>query len=139
MAATPTGNRADRRPVLGQWRDVAATRGFLPFSVAMIGTYVLSYQVYLALPLHARTLAGQGDLGTALVTALYVVSGGVTIAAQMKVTAWCRARWGRPVRSVVAWSCSVRRSCPCCSPMPCSSCSPTSAPWPRPWWGWRRC
>ena len=60
----------------------------------MIGTYVLSYQVYLALPLHARTLAGRGNLGTALVTALYVVSGGVTIVAQMKVTAWCRARWG---------------------------------------------
>lgn len=91
---TDGGTEADRRPVLTQWRDVAATRGFLPFSVAMIGTYVLSYQVYLALPLHARTLAGQGDLGTALVTALYVVSGGVTIAAQMKVTAWCRARWG---------------------------------------------
>ncbi|MEU9821714.1 MULTISPECIES: MFS transporter [unclassified Pseudonocardia] len=88
------GTDADRRPVLTQWRDVAATRGFLPFSVAMIGTYVLSYQVYLALPLHARTLAGDGELGTALVTALYVVSGGVTIAAQMKVTAWCRARWG---------------------------------------------
>ncbi|MEK6467205.1 MDR family MFS transporter [Pseudonocardia alni] len=88
------GGDADRRPILAQWRDVATTRGFLPFSVAMIGTYVLSYQVYLALPLHARTLAGDGNLGTALVTALYVVSGGVTIAAQMKVTTWCRARWG---------------------------------------------
>lgn len=88
------GDGAERRPVLAQWHGVASTRGFLPFSVAMIGTYVLAYQVYLALPLHARTLAGEGNRGTALVTALYVVSGGVTIAAQMKVTAWCRVRWG---------------------------------------------
>lgn len=85
---------APSRPVLSQWRDVASTRGFVAFSTAMVGTYVLSYQIYLALPLHARTLAGEGGHATALVTALYVVSGGVTIVAQMKVTAWCRQRWG---------------------------------------------
>jgi MFS family permease len=89
----------ERRPLLRQWRDVATTRGFLPFAVAMIGTYVLSYQIYLALPLHARTLLGSGDAATALVTGIYVVSGAVTIASQMKVTAWCRARWG-PARSL---------------------------------------
>ena len=89
----------ERRPLLRQWRDVAATRGFLPFAVAMIGTYVLSYQIYLALPLHARTLLGSGDSATALVTGIYVVSGAVTIASQMKVTAWCRMRWG-PARSL---------------------------------------
>lgn len=88
------GGGEERAPLLRQWRGVAATRGFLPFAVAMIGTYVLSYQIYLALPLHARTLLGAGDASTVLVTGIYVVSGAVTIAAQMKVTAWCRDRWG---------------------------------------------
>lgn len=88
-----------RPPVLRQWRDVATTRGFLPFSVAMVGSYVLSYQIYLALPLQARSLFGSGESSTVLVAGVYVVSGGVTIAAQMKLTAWCRQRWG-PERSL---------------------------------------
>ena len=80
--------------VLTQWRGIAANRGFLLFSIAMIGSYVLSYQVYLALPLQARTLVSTGTGSTVVVAAVFAVSGGVTIAAQMKVTAWCRARWG---------------------------------------------
>ncbi|MBN9801218.1 MFS transporter [Pseudonocardia sp. UM4_GMWB1] len=87
-------SREDGRSVLAQWRDVATTRGFVPFAVAMIGTYVLSYQIYLALPLYTRSLLGGGDSATMLVTAVYVVSGGVTVATQMRVTAWCRDRWG---------------------------------------------
>ena len=40
--------------MLAQWRGILANRPFLLFSVAMIGSYVLSFQVYLALPLEVR-------------------------------------------------------------------------------------
>ena len=38
------------------WRTVLANRRFVLFAAAMIGSYVLSFQVYLALPLHAAAL-----------------------------------------------------------------------------------
>ena len=44
-------------------RSRSANRPFLLFSLAMIGSYVLSFQVYLALPLETRRLAPSGDGG----------------------------------------------------------------------------
>ncbi|GJF01717.1 MFS transporter [Pseudonocardia sp. D17] len=88
-----TAARGEPSSVLRQWARVASSRGFLLFSLAMIGSYVLSYQVYLALPLQARAIATAVD-PTVLVAAVFAVSGGVTITAQMGVTAWCRRRWG---------------------------------------------
>jgi MFS family permease len=78
--------------VLSQWRGIFANRPFLLFSAAMIGAYVLSFQVYLALPLEVRRLAGEGELGTSAVALLFAVSGLSTILGQTKVTAWCKAR-----------------------------------------------
>ncbi|WP_459545920.1 MFS transporter [Nocardia sp. X0981] len=83
---------AEPTSVLQDWRTVAANRRFLWFSLAMIGSYVLSFQVYLALPLQAEYLAG--DHAQALVSALFVVSGIVTVAGQLRITAWFGARWG---------------------------------------------
>ncbi|MCF7552685.1 MFS transporter [Pseudonocardia sp. WMMC193] len=80
--------------VLRQWAQVASSRGFLLFSLAMIGSYVLSFQVYLALPLQARAIALAAVDPTVVVAGVFAVSGGVTIAAQMGVTAWCRAHLG---------------------------------------------
>ncbi|MFC9968974.1 MFS transporter [Nocardia ignorata] len=78
--------------VLEDWRTVVSNRRFLAFSVAMIGSYVLSFQVYLALPLQAEFIAGaQAQI---LVSALFVVSGVVAVAGQLRITAWLRARWG---------------------------------------------
>ncbi len=90
--ATPTS-------VLEDWRTVVANRRFLAFSVAMIGSYVLSFQVYLALPLQAEFIAGENS--QMLVSALFVVSGIVAVAGQLRITAWLRARWG-PGKSLVA-------------------------------------
>ena len=59
----------------------------------MIGSYVLTFQVYLALPLEIRRLGGDGELGTAAVGMLFAVSGLSTIIGQTRVTAWCRARY----------------------------------------------
>ncbi|MFE6676822.1 MFS transporter [Streptomyces sp. NPDC057729] len=87
-----------RQGVLADWRAVASNRPFLLFSAAMIGSYVLSFQVYLALPLQAQRAApGSGD---GVTTALFAVSAGVAAAGQLRITAWARARWS-PGRSVV--------------------------------------
>ncbi|WP_426365012.1 MFS transporter [Streptomyces sp. E-08] len=71
----------------GQFRTVLAHRTFWLFSLAMTGSYVLSFQVYLALPLAAG--------GTAATTALFVVSALVALAGQLRITAWCRRRLSR--------------------------------------------
>jgi MFS family permease len=83
----------DREGVLAQWRGILANRPFLLFSGAMIGSYVLSFQVYLALPLEVRRVGGDGEFGTAAVAALFAVSGLSTIVGQTRVTAWCKARY----------------------------------------------
>ncbi|MGW3473227.1 MDR family MFS transporter [Saccharopolyspora sp. NPDC000995] len=79
--------------VLEDWRSVISNRSFVSFSIAMIGSYVLSFQVYLALPLEAQRLAGDGLPGTATVAALFAVSGVLAIAGQVRITAWCKQRW----------------------------------------------
>ncbi len=84
-----TGNPQAPR---AQWRGILANRPFLLFSTAMVGSYVLAFQIYLALPLEVRRLGGDGTFDTAAVAALFAVSGLSTIAFQTKVTAWCKAR-----------------------------------------------
>ncbi|MGW6455069.1 MFS transporter [Streptomyces sp. NPDC055078] len=92
------GNDADARPdggpesVLSQWRGILANRSFVLFSLAMVGSYVMTFQVYLALPLEVRRLGGEGRFGTAAVAVLFAVSGLSTILFQTRVTAWCKAR-----------------------------------------------
>ncbi len=97
-----SGDTADPRAssVVTQWRSVLANRSFVLFSIAMIGSYVLAFQVYLALPLEVRRLAGGGVAGTVGVATLFAVSGLLAIAGQMRITAWCRSRWG-PGRCLV--------------------------------------
>ncbi|MFB7515842.1 MDR family MFS transporter [Streptomyces sp. NPDC056144] len=76
----------------GQFRTVLSHRTFWLFSLAMTGSYVLSFQVYLALPLAAGDTAGGGVW---LTTALFVVSALVALAGQLRITAWCRRRLSR--------------------------------------------
>ncbi|MEV7679973.1 MFS transporter [Streptomyces sp. NPDC088341] len=87
------------------WRQQAGTvlrnRPFWLFAAAMTGSYVLSFQMYLALPLETRRLVGDGAYGTAATSALFAVSGLVALAGQMRITAWCRRRW-TPHRCLVA-------------------------------------
>ncbi|SEF18906.1 MFS transporter [Jiangella alba] len=89
----------DRRPfepapsVLAGWRIVFANRRFLAFSVVMAGSYVLSFQVYLALPLETGRLASSPGAATVAVGILFAVSGLIAVAGQLRVTEWCRRRW----------------------------------------------
>ncbi|MEV7520283.1 MFS transporter [Streptomyces sp. NPDC091371] len=97
-ARRPDGGRPEG--VLAQWRGILANRPFLLFSLAMIGSYVMTFQVYLALPLEVRRLGGEGAGGTAAVAVLFAVSGLSTILFQTRVTAWCKARM-EPGRALV--------------------------------------
>ncbi|MCV7281409.1 MFS transporter [Mycolicibacterium flavescens] len=82
----------EKTSILQDWRAVAANRSFLLFAVAMIGSYVLSFQVYLAMPLQARSLFPHSD---SVVTAMiFVVSGVVAVIGQMRITRWFARRWG---------------------------------------------
>ncbi|WP_133051428.1 MFS transporter, partial [Mycobacteroides abscessus] len=91
--AEPERN-ADRAPVLTSWRSVVSNKAFLLFSGAMIGSYVLTFQVYLALPLQAALLTDDKKSETVLVTSIFVVSGLVAIAGQVRLTGWLSARFG---------------------------------------------
>ena len=88
--APPQGGKTSVRD---DWRVVLTNRSFLLFATAMIGSYVLSFQVYLALPLHARQLAPEHE--TLIVAAVFAVSGLVAVAGQMRITRWFAGRWGR--------------------------------------------
>ncbi|GLX93600.1 MFS transporter [Herbidospora sp. NBRC 101105] len=87
VLALPPGPETRTGPagVLADWRAVLANRPFVLFAGVMTGSYVLSFQVYLALPL------ALGDPGA--VTLLFVVSGGIAVLGQLRITAWARARW----------------------------------------------
>ena len=85
------GPAPDKATILDDWRIVLNNRSFLLFAAAMIGSYVLSFQVYLALPLQATFLSPRYE--SALVAAIFVVSGLVGVAGQLRITRWFAARW----------------------------------------------
>ena len=75
--------------VVRDWRTALANRAFVLFSLAMTGSYVLNFQVYLGLPIEVRRVTG-GELG---VTLLFVVSGGLAVLGQVRITSWAKGRW----------------------------------------------
>ncbi|WP_262697403.1 MULTISPECIES: MFS transporter [Streptomyces] len=84
--------------VVAQWRTVLANRPFLLFSTAMIGSYVLTFQVYLALPLAADHALGSN--GTKATSGLFVVSAAVAVVGQLRLTRWVMRNW-RPDQALV--------------------------------------
>ncbi|MEV0464640.1 MFS transporter [Nocardia tengchongensis] len=92
LPARRSAEPAVRTSVLEDWRTVVANRRFVAFAAAMVGSYVLSFQVYLALPLQAEYLAGAR--AQTVTSALFVISGVVAVAGQLRITAWFRSRWG---------------------------------------------
>ena len=90
-----TLSSGERTRIRDDWRAVLANRTFVLFAITMISSYVLSFQVYLALPLHAAVVVGPDRDDTALVTALFVVSGLVAVLAQLRITTLCKRWLGR--------------------------------------------
>jgi len=72
---------------------VARNRRFVVFSAAMIGSYVLSFQMYLALPLEAKRLASTDLAATIAVSVLFAVSGLIAVAGQLRIVEACKRRW----------------------------------------------
>ncbi|MFE9795505.1 MFS transporter [Streptomyces goshikiensis] len=91
LPARPAAGGGRESRVLTQWRTVVANRPFLLFSWAMIGSYVLTFQVYLALPLAAGDAFGRA--GTQATTLLFVLSAALAVAGQLRLTGWAKARW----------------------------------------------
>ncbi|MFG1665198.1 MFS transporter [Streptomyces sp. Y7] len=82
------------RAVAADWRTVASNRPFLLFAAAMSGSYLLAFQVYLALPLKARELFGAQ---TGLVTGvIFSVSAAAALSGQLKLTAWAKRQLSGP-------------------------------------------
>ncbi|MEU4733401.1 MFS transporter [Streptomyces sp. NPDC023588] len=85
---------APRTRLTGDWREAAGSRGFLPFSLAMIGMYGLENQLYLLLP-HAalRACGWDGSIGL-----LFLAGTVAHLLFQLRITrrlkaAGSRARW----------------------------------------------
>ncbi|GAA2338351.1 MFS transporter [Streptomyces violaceusniger] len=101
LPARPPAGRGTEpawRAVAADWRAIAANRPFLLFAAAMTGSYVLAFQVYLALPLRARELFGTH---TGEVTgAVFAVSALAALAGQLKLTAWAKRNLPGP-RAIV--------------------------------------
>ncbi|NGO14561.1 MFS transporter [Streptomyces sp. HC44] len=86
------------RAVAADWWTIAANRPFLLFAAAMSGSYVLAFQVYLALPLRARELFGEQ---AGLVTgAVFAVSALAALSGQLKLTVWAKRTLSGP-RAIV--------------------------------------
>ena len=83
------------QPVLRDWAEVMANRGFLLFAAVMLASSVMQSQAYLTLPLEARRATGSDTA----VGALFVVASVLTIVGQVRVTTWCQARY-RPAEAV---------------------------------------
>ncbi|RSS80799.1 MFS transporter [Streptomyces sp. WAC06614] len=84
--AAPAGTLS----VWGQWRQVVSHRPFLLFAAAMTGSYVLTFQVYLVLPLAAQGALGED--GTKVTSGLFVLSAAVAVAGQLRLTGWATRR-----------------------------------------------
>lgn len=137
----------ERESVVSQWRSIVRNRAFLLFSTAMIGSYVLTFQVYLALPLEVRRLGGEGEFGTAAVALLFAASGLATILGQTRVTAWCKERmvpgqalaWGLMSMGLGFVPLLAATALPVPGGGSGSGCSPPSLRrWPHCCWRWAR-
>ena len=90
LAALPArAATAPRGGVLGSWREAVGNRRFLVFAAGGATYFVLFNQLYLALPIEAQRVSGVSGS----VAAVFVLSTVLGILGQVRIVAWCRARW----------------------------------------------
>lgn len=80
-----------RAGIRADWSQVVGNRSFLWFSLAMVGSYVLSSQIYLALPLQAARVLGDARAAAGS-SALFALSAVVAILGQVRITSWVKQR-----------------------------------------------
>ncbi|MTD54748.1 MFS transporter [Amycolatopsis sp. RM579] len=81
--------------LLHDLREVLGNRRLIRFALVMTGVYVLSFQIYLALPLETTHRAG----GTVMITVLFATTGVMAIVGQLRLVRFCRRHLGE-VRSL---------------------------------------
>ncbi len=93
-AGDPGTEAVEERPSLrAGWRTVLGNTRFVAFALALAGAYVLSYQMYLVLPLELGRNAPTPLASTVEVGLLFTISGLMSLAGQLHITDWCRAHW----------------------------------------------
>ncbi len=97
LPAREGAESASQRTVFADWREALTNRPFLLFSAAMIGSYLLAFQVYLTLPLEVRRLTGS-EVGVSM---LFTVSAVIGILGQLRITSWLKARLS-PTQAIAA-------------------------------------
>ncbi|MGH3612419.1 MAG: hypothetical protein ACRDRK_07430 [Pseudonocardia sp.] len=75
--------------MLGSWWEVVTNRRFVAFALFCSAELARFNQLYLTLPLEAERVTGSA----AAVSAVFLVYTVAAIAGQVRITAWCRARW----------------------------------------------
>lgn len=81
-----------KRSILQDWRMIVSNRSFVWFAACMTGRYLLTFQIYLALPIQASALAPHQQ--SLLVAAMFAVSGLLSVVGQQHITRWLASRWG---------------------------------------------
>ncbi|MFF7457984.1 MFS transporter [Kitasatospora sp. NPDC008115] len=89
----PEARPALRRGVLADWREVAADRRFLAFSLGMVGLFGMESQLYLLLPEAARRATGWAGA----VSLVFLTSTLANLTLQLRITARLQ-RHGPPSR-----------------------------------------
>jgi MFS family permease len=77
------------RPMWMDWREALRNRPFLGFAASMFASYALLFQISFGLPLEIRHVTG----GRGWVTAMFVITAVLGLAAQVRLTTWCEERW----------------------------------------------
>ncbi|MEU5974918.1 MFS transporter [Streptomyces sp. NPDC047315] len=92
--STDRGARPAWRTVADGWRAIVANRPFVLFAAAMSGSYVLAFQLYLALPLRASEVFG-ADSGP-VTGAVFAVSALAAVLGQLRLTGWAKRTLAGP-------------------------------------------
>ncbi|WP_262491005.1 MFS transporter [Mycobacterium simiae] len=95
--AEPVPDGSTKTSIISDWRAVVGNRSFLEFAAIMVGSYLLSSQIYLMLPAQASVVAPHSQ--SQMVAALFATSGLVAVAGQLRITRWFSTRW-QPGRSL---------------------------------------
>jgi predicted MFS family arabinose efflux permease len=82
-------HEGSKRPLWAEWREALGDRVFVAFAITMFASYSLVHQLSFGLPIEVRRASG----GRAGITALFVLSAVLGLAAQVRLTLWCERRW----------------------------------------------
>jgi MFS family permease len=89
LPASTGPETGSHRPIWADWREALSNRSFMAFAATMFASYALTFQVSFGLPLEVRRVSG-GQTG---VTALFLISAVLGLAAQVRLISWCEKRY----------------------------------------------